>query len=542
MNYLLNFPEGFTPTKHQETVLTKIERAFASGKKFVICCAPTGSGKSFISKAISNSSKEPSEEFVDYIESYKAFATDRYGNYNNTENGEENRKNPFGSMVLTITKNLQNQYKELFQDMEVFKGKMNYDCAINPKHPVEFGECVFDKALQKDCIECDVCPYYNAKRTTLSSKHAVLNYSLFLSLPEHVAYREYIICDEASKLEDELVGRYSKCLNFKVLKRFGYNPNDVPIFSYKQFNIFLHELMDKVSGELKALRDGFNKRKEKSDVDIKKFSGLSNFHTQLCEVNDLWDHCQFLLERRDDGIYLTPVNVENVAKKIFNCAEKVLLMSATIIDHANFAKRLGITDYEYIEMESTFDAKKSPIYSVKDFEINYRNLKQRLPQLKKYILDIAKSHKNEKGIIHTHTMEITEYLRNNIVDPRFIFRSPDMSNEDILQIHSDPKNKNTIIVSPSMTFGVDLKGDLAKFQVLVKAAFMPLNNERVKTVMEMDKNWYINKMLDDLIQACGRGVRSKQDSCVTYILDSNITNNVLRFKHKLPKHFLDRFV
>ena len=93
-----------------------------------------------------------------------------------------------------------------------------------------------------------------------------------------------------------------------------------------------------------------------------------------------------------------------------------------------------------------------------------------------------------------------------------------------------------------MTFGVDLKGDLAKFQILVKAAFLPLNDERVKTVMESDKNWYVNKMLDDLIQACGRGVRSKQDECITYILDSNITNNVLRYKHKLPKHFLDRFV
>jgi Rad3-related DNA helicase len=542
VNYLLNFPEGFKPTTHQETVLSKIEKAFTSGKKFVICCAPTGSGKSFISKAISNSGRNPDQKYSDYIKSYEAFAVDRYGNFTNTDIGDDCKENPFGTMVLTITKNLQNQYKELFDDIMILKGKMNYDCALNPKNPVEFGECVFDKKIQKNCIKCDICPYYNAKRETLASKHAVLNYSMFLSLPEHVSHREYVICDEASKLEEELVNRYSKCLSFKVLKRFGYSPSDVPVYSYNHFNIFLQELRTKVYEELNNLRNSFNKKKSQADNEIRKFSALNNFNTHLSEINDLWSECQFLLERRDDGIYLTPINVQNVAKKIFNCGDKILLMSATIIDHANFAKRLGIEDYEYIEMESTFDPKKAPIYSVKNFEINYKNLKQRLPQLKKYILDIAKSHKNEKGIIHTHTMEITEYLRNNIVDPRFIFRGDKMTNEDILAIHNDPKNKNTIIVSPSMTFGVDLKGDLAKFQILVKAAFLPLNDERVKTVMESDKNWYVNKMLDDLIQACGRGVRSKQDECITYILDSNITNNVLRYKHKLPKHFLDRFV
>ena len=145
MNYLLNFPEGFKPTTHQETVLSKIEKAFTSGKKFVICCAPTGSGKSFISKAISNSGRNPDQKYSDYIKSYEAFAVDRYGNFTNTDIGDDCKQNPFGTMVLTITKNLQNQYKELFDDIMILKGKMNYDCALNPKNPVEFGECVFDK-------------------------------------------------------------------------------------------------------------------------------------------------------------------------------------------------------------------------------------------------------------------------------------------------------------------------------------------------------------------------------------------------------------
>jgi len=541
VNYLLNFPEGYTPTKNQEIVLSKIEKAFNSGKKFVICCAPTGSGKSFISKAISNSSLEPTSDYVDYIKSNDAFTVDRFGTYTNTTLGEEEER--FGSFILTITKSLQDQYINLFSDIKMLKGKINYPCAIDPSTQVEFASCVFDSELKRNCFNCNICHYYNAKNDALTSKISVLNYSMFLSIPDHVSSRRYIICDEASKLEDELVSRYTKVINYKILKRFGYDIDEIPIYSTKNFLSFLSTLRIKVNEEITSMKSSSHKRGSSKLVsDIKKYSGLTNFSNTLSEIITLYGDCEFLIQRMDDGIHMSPINVDSLAKIIFDRGDKILLMSATIIDHANFAKRLGIKDYEYVEMESTFDPKKAPIYSVKNFNINYSNLKQRLPKLKNYILDIAKDHKNEKGIIHTHTMEITNYLRDNINDSRFIFRGENMTNEDIMRIHTNPNTKNSIIVSPSMTFGVDLKEDLARFQILVKAAFLPLNDERVKIIMESDKNWYMNKMLDELIQACGRGVRTKEDKCITYILDSNITDNVLRFKHKLPKHFLDRFV
>lgn len=93
-----------------------------------------------------------------------------------------------------------------------------------------------------------------------------------------------------------------------------------------------------------------------------------------------------------------------------------------------------------------------------------------------------------------------------------------------------------------MSFGVDLKDDLARFQVIVKAPFLPLTDKRVKKLADKDFNWYINKMLCSLIQSCGRGVRSQNDHCVTYILDGCIVDKVLEHKHKLPKYFLKRFM
>ena len=93
-----------------------------------------------------------------------------------------------------------------------------------------------------------------------------------------------------------------------------------------------------------------------------------------------------------------------------------------------------------------------------------------------------------------------------------------------------------------MSHGVDLKDDLARFQIIVKAPYLPTKDKRVEKLMKDDFNWYGNKMLCSLIQSCGRGVRSDKDHCTTYILDSAIVESIVNNRHKLPKYFLDRFL
>ena len=107
-------------------------------------------------------------------------------------------------------------------------------------------------------------------------------------------------------------------------------------------------------------------------------------------------------------------DIADIASNIFKYADKILLMSATIIDHKAFAKTLGITDYKYIEVDSTFNPANSPIYISNKVKINYKNLKDVLPYLTEQINKICQVHKMHKGVIHTHTMQITDYLKNNL--------------------------------------------------------------------------------------------------------------------------------
>jgi Rad3-related DNA helicase len=543
MALLDNFPfEGgkYEPSSEQVELINQIEKAFNDGHKFVICCAPTGTGKSFLSKTLANASKEASSNFTDLIESHNAFRADQYGDFFKADECRDEK--PFGAFALTITKGLQDQYTNSFGDSRSLKGKSSYLCRVDPSCDVEVAPCLFNSKLKEGCILNSRCDYYNARKDTLINKFGILNYSMFMSLPEHVKRRQYIICDEASELEEELVKRFSRSLNYKILKRLGFKPNDVPVENYKKFRVWLESLKISLGDEVEELKKILNKKKKASfvDTDVQRYKLFNNLHSQIKVTLETWDECEYVIEHNLEGITLKPLRVDKLSESIFRFGDKILLMSATIIDPNNFAKTLGIKNFKYIEVDSAFDPKNAPIYVSVGNKINYKNLKEKLPALAQNVFKICDFHKNDKGIIHTHTMEITQYLKERTNDPRFLFRIDGQNNENIIKQHFE-STEPTILVSPSMAFGVDLKEDLARFQIIVKAAYMPLNDERIKRLLKEDPEWYMNKMLNNLIQACGRGVRTKNDKCNTYILDGGISDAVIRCAKKLPKYFLARF-
>ena len=56
--YLSKFPANYDPNSQQIDLIKRVEQAYADGYKFVICAAPTGSGKSFLAKTLGNVSNK----------------------------------------------------------------------------------------------------------------------------------------------------------------------------------------------------------------------------------------------------------------------------------------------------------------------------------------------------------------------------------------------------------------------------------------------------------------------------------------------------
>ena len=100
---------------------------------------------------------------------------------------------------------------------------------------------------------------------------------------------------------------------------------------------------------------------------------------------------------------------------------------------------------------------------------------------------------------------------------------------------SDP----TVLVSPSMMNGVDLKDDLSRFQVIMKVPYPNIKSKKIKKRQKDNKEWYNWKTVVDLIQAYGRSIRSEEDYAETYILDESLSN-IMKFNFKyLPSYFTD---
>lgn len=534
------FPSNFKPSEQQEKVLLEIDDALKKNYKYIVCCAPTGSGKSFISKTLSNTAEKCSEEFKDLVTSYQIFKRDSGGGY--THDDVDGRG---GLFALTITKTLQDQYKELFSDVRIAKGKSCYQCQYDLNFSVEHAPCIHTSKLKEQCWSKDICTYYKARNEAIIGDFSTLNYSMFFALPDHVKQKDYIVCDEAAELEEQLVKEFTCIINFDILKRYRIDISPFPgDREHGKIIRWLNSLCATLEESIAGIKDDLNKNKkyikELQDKTTELII-LQKIQSKIKTLVDTWHDSEYICERLSNGITFMPLKVDVLAQNIFKYGKKIILMSATIIDHKEFCKTLGIQNYKYIEAESTFDPKKAPIYITTKTKLNYKNITSNLPKIAKQIQEICNLHGEEKGIIHTQTNVITDYLKRNINNDRFLFREPGVNNESILEKHC-ATTEPTVLISPSLTHGVDLKDDLARFQIIIKAPYLPITDKRVKKMMEGNFNWYINKMLAALIQASGRGIRTNNDHCVTYILDGAVAECIINNKHKLPKYFIDRFI
>jgi len=538
-NLILKFPEGFQPRDKQAYALNEIEKAFNNGKKFVIVHADTGAGKTHIAKTLGNAAKDVPSDFVNYVTRYSIFG----------ENGDQLMANfkSFGCYALTITKSLQDQYQNTFNDSGLLKGKGNYQCDIDDTLSVDIAPCIHSQKQRDECWAVNRCPYYNARNNMLISKFSTLNYSMFFSLPQHLKRREIMVCDEGSELEEQLVSQFTTEVDISFLMKTQTLVSSLPNDTSNKIKIlsWIEALSVNVNKSVENYKTWFSENNNKKDIitfNKKKgeYTKLSNLQNSLNLLHETFYDSEYIIERLDSKIRFIPLKVDTLSKHLFNHAEKVVILSATIIDVAAYCKSLGITDYEYIHIPSDFEPEKSPIYIMAKQKLNNKNLKDMLPTLMKQIKGIIDDHKDVKGIIHTHTQYLADYIKEHVKSDRLLVREAGVTNEQILEIH-ESTDRPTILVSPSMTYGVDLKDDLSRFQIILKAPWPPVNDIRVSKLMKMDKDWYSNAMFKTLVQACGRSVRTQDDHCDTYILDGSIYDAMIYNKKKLPKFFTERF-
>jgi len=534
------FPPGYKPRPGQVEVINKIEKFLLSNKKFCFLHAPTGSGKSHIAETIASVTSKANPKYAELVNTYLAYDKEQYEDL-------QLMYKPHGSFTLTINKQLQDQHKNLFKNISIFKGKGNYRCTVDESFNTQIAPCTISYIQKKKCLDNNSCPYYTARNNALIEPNTVLNYASFFNLPDHLKKREILICDEAHGLEDEIVGNFTTIVNYKSLSYNGIDINKLTSDKPNDARAWLTDL----SEELKEVIS--SKANKSKFIDNKKELEMQHYRAELKDSVDYtlahWDVVQYIVEDTIDdrtkgitGKKFTPVKIDKLTGCLFGYAEKIILMSATFIDIKVIAQTLGIKsdEYDIIELESTFDPKKSPIKFVTKYPLNYKTMKENLPHVLEVVKWIVDQHKGQKGVIHTHTKALALELQKVLKGDRFLFREEGTENAEIINDHKTRLKEDTVIISPSVTTGLDLPGELGEWQIILKLPYLPLKDPRVEIMKKEYPNWYVMKMLTTLIQACGRCTRNEKDTSVTYIVDGSIKDVLMQHMNRLPKYFQDR--
>jgi len=246
---------------------------------------------------------------------------------------------------------------------------------------------------------------------------------------------------------------------------------------------------------------------------------------------------------RSKTIVFKPLTIGYFAQRLLlNHAEKKLFMSATILDKDSFCKNLDIDllKTKFIQVASTFSPDIRPIILTRSGNLGKNDIDANLPKITQDVSRILDYHDNVKGLIHTQTYKIAHYIKDNIdlkFKDRIMLHDSESRTETLKLFMSSTEPK--VLVTPSMTEGIDLKDDLARFVVIVKLPFMFLGDKQVKRRMEIDHEWYKWKTALTLVQAAGRGVRHENDFCTIYIMDSQFKYFLRQNKKFFPKYFVD---
>lgn len=232
-------------------------------------------------------------------------------------------------------------------------------------------------------------------------------------------------------------------------------------------------------------------------------------------------------------------------------ADKFLFMSSTILNKKTFCNDLGIDEDEvsFLSLPSEFDVENRLVYYMPVMKMNAQwqkpeNQSGRDAMIER-IVGLLDIHEGDSGILHTANYAIATWLTkelNGKVGHIIYSHNPDgdMKRSEAINHYID-STLPAILISPSITEGLDLKDDLARFAMIVKTPFGYLGDQWIKRRMEMSEEWYRRRAITGIIQAGGRIVRGLDDEGTVYILDASFDNLYQRSYNMVPQWWKESF-
>jgi len=566
---------SFFPLDHirpnQDKVFDELDQALKSDYKFIFLEAPTGFGKSAVavtlarfigSSHICTSTKDLQTQYnrdFPYLSEVKGrnnfpcIVKEDMGIRESCEYGPCLKDDDFDCI-----------YKTRMSDYDVKSEGTIYENVDINKYALKK---YYDKAKEHSQlvrIEWKPCHYYHQKWISIKSSHTIYNYKYFLSdlfYSSGVNKRKLLILDEAHTLESEVSSFKNIIFSKESLVRFfpKINLPDNKQTDVETWIDFCTGLKEQFTGYVEKSANILGSGGSNQDIHVseKNLIDAINYEKNLLTfLEDLrinkenWlvtNITKNEIDNKLSRIKLEPLVVSSYFTDIFDKGSVSLLMSATILSKENLCKAVGLKneDVKFIRIEnSDFPVKNRPIYLMNVAWLNARTMSESLPNIVKVLDNLLSVHKNDKGIIHTTSYSQVQFIKNNLSKEnlsRLIETNPKFDRNEMILKHTQ-STKPTVLISPSMFLGVDLKDDLSRFQVIVKVPYPDLTDKKVSVLKQRNPKWYEWNTILRLIQAYGRSVRNADDYANTYILDSSVSFLLKNGKEMIPKWFSEAII
>jgi len=487
-------PEGFRWRPKQAEVIKAALKAFRYGFRNVLIDAAVGFGKSLVNYCIAKRFRNaiyttPQIALLDQIE------------------------------------------RDPLLDIAVVKGRDNYPCVVERGKTAANGRCVRDRRFK--CYED--CPYKIAKARALAHPIAAMSFAYLIVdrfLPDEYSFgnRELIIVDEADDLEGwaEEFGSF----RFKVEQEFK-DIDDVVVWA----KAVLKNTRKRID-ELESYPELTDEKVKELDKLRKYEMKMIVFLNKVTEKPNNW-----VFELQDGYLVVKPVNVGDILNElVWSRGKYRIASSGTIIDKEMFCKTTGLNPKEtfIIKVGSIFPVERRPVYYYPVAKMTKEERVNGYDRIADVVAEIVRKHKGQRGICHAHAYEIA----------REIYKRVSGLNGVRVAIHDEKSRRRVFkrfldgeidfLISVGFNRGIDLKYDLARYQIITKIPYADLNDIRVRELLVNRKswNWFRYQAIKGLVQAYGRIVRAEDDWGVTYILDESFAH-LFRYKSQFPSWFIE---
>ena len=266
-----------------------------------------------------------------------------------------------------------------------------------------------------------------------------------------------------------------------------------------------------------------------------------------CNKNNKWVMTEIPTSARDVIFKIMPMFAfSELSKKSFHeKSEYKLFMSATIPNIDVFCDEMGLSlnNTKYIELPSNIPVTRRPIVYATNSVNNKKGFDS--SQMIRLIDDIIFNHtlqddefNSQNCAIHTASYtSAKEIIEKSTFKHRMILLDTQEKKDEYLERMKT--QKGIIIVSPSISTGVNLIYDIARYQIITKVPYLNLGDKYVYEKSKEYPIWYALSAILTLIQATGRISRTDNDYGKTYIIDSNFKVLLRKYRELFPSWYLD---